>query len=279
MNANAGADNQCFEKLRKEGLLPICAELPDYDHRCEEVVKSNPHTHKACMDGHDPFMPVPIVACVRFGENGEIVDSRYFPWDKVVTECRALGEAWDLTECYCCCDSGDWSVATPDGGRAMRAVAPGDRVLAGFLPQRGGRITWRPLPVALAETVPLPEDAAVVQLGFVDREVVCPENRILMDGERRLVRARAVVVGDRLCTPRGDTVEVVSVTRGEAKAPIPHIATEAPRRDGGGSAVVEGHLLAIDGLVTGDLVLEILFDAIPADRRVTGRDGDRLEMV
>jgi hypothetical protein len=269
-------DDACHRALHEGNFLPVCDELPEAPW-CPDIIYEildSPSIHRLCAGG-DPLLPIQIIACVRTAADGTILEARFFPPDKMVSECEALGADWGFSSCYCCCNGYGDAIEAPDGVREARTLAPGESVMAGF-PSRGReRIDWRPLPVAFSEGIaPGPGDRGVGLILAGRQAIACCADRPLMLAEGVLARAGSIRAGDQLMRPDGSAARVEGAVAGvEVRAH--YVGTAAPALDGDGRALLDGHLIAAGGVVAGDYLVQLHFEALPPEARARDIDDRR----
>ncbi len=182
-------------------------------------------------------------------------------------ECRALGEPWHVASCSCYCPGGHAAtqVAAPAGSTALRGLAIGDAVLAAHgVGDPAGTIDWRPTTVTFATTTQVaPGGAAplMVNIAFgVDRAIIVHPGQLMLVAAGRLKRADQLVAGsDTLVDRDGAALTVHAVTPGHYHGEIAYVATgDTDPADWDGT--LDGHLLALDGVIVGDYLLELMAD-------------------
>jgi hypothetical protein len=219
------------------------------------VVEILEQAHRMCQDA-PPYGPVALLACVK-REGGEVVDSHWYPPADLFKECQALGEDWEIAECYCCCPwGGRPPVEVEEEAKPIELFVRDDTVDAGYrMPE--GRIEWRTERVAFSAGAPA---GSATMLGFGGgRGLVCADDQPLLRTDGMLVRAAALRPGDELTARDGTPVRLDSVETMAHATGIHHIGTAAPRDD------VDGHLIVLGGVVAGDYYLQARGDAIADD--------------
>lgn len=183
-------------------------------------------------------------------------------------ECRALGEPWHVASCSCYCPGGHAAtqVAAPAGPTALRGLAIGDAVLAAHgVGDPAGTMDWRPTTVTFATTSQSPPGGAaplMVNIGFgVDRSIIVHPGQLMLVAAGTLKRADRLVPGsDALIDRDGATLTVHAVTPGHYHGEIAYVATgDTDPADWDGT--LDGHLLALDGVIVGDYLLELMADS------------------
>lgn len=189
-------------------------------------------------------------------------------WTRSLQECRERGEPWHVVSCYCYCPGGHAAtqVAAPAGPTALGGLAVGDAVLVAHgVGDPAGSMDWRPTTVTFATTSRVPANGAapmMVSIGFgVDRAIIVHPGQLMLVAAGKVKRADQLVVGsDALVDRDGAALPVRTVTPGHYHGEIAYVATgDTDPADWDGS--LDGHLLALDGVIVGDYLLELMADS------------------
>lgn len=207
-----------------------------------------------------PNFPIMIYEC----RNASTGETRSLS----ASACTQLGEPWRVSPCYCCCHGGYGAarVATSAGPVALGALAVGDAVLAAHgATDPGGVIAWHPTTVTFATAALPPTEGAaplMINIGFgADQSLIFHPGQLVLTPGGKLRRADQLVAGsDALVGAEGAALAVHSVTPGYYRGEIAYVATGGSGpADWDGS--LDGHLLALDGVIVGDYLLELMADS------------------
>lgn len=250
--------NNCVEKLQSMGLLPVCGSL-SIEGYCAEIDPLNPVIHEYCMQG-PPCAPVQALACINY-DNGVITDFKYFPMDKVITDCQAMtpqkgtgSTGWTIGNCYCCCGGcGHYGRVGVTGGMVSAdELKSGAEVRTASI-SAGGAPQWSSAAVSFSGGVAADADADAVYIAYGDGldTFADPDRPYLLVGGA-IVPARQLQLGDALVGEDGQALLIHVIGTGPSPVGRQQLAVD---RAWSGSA--DGHLLLIDGAVVGDFTLQM----------------------
>lgn len=123
-------------------------------------------------------------------------------------------------------------------------------------PAPGTRLEWTGAPVVFSQAAVAPAGTAlrlVFRTPSGERALVVAGDAVLLTAAGELRRAARLAAGaDALVSPEGEPVPLLGVERVEREVTIHYLATTD-----GPATQVDGHLLAINGVVVGDWALQL----------------------
>src|SRR5438270_7180133 len=147
-------------------------------------------------------------------------------------------------------------IATPQGDVQIERLAKGDPVLFGSAAGSGlPHTTWAPLPVEASEGTGSGSafQAIYIQFGAAKR-LICTFDQVLLRDDGKLARASELTPGGWLVDRQRQRMSIQGVRAGLFSGGVHHIASSR-RLD----PFIEGHLLIANGIVAGDLTLQLEF--------------------
>jgi hypothetical protein len=247
--------SDCLENIEKLGPEAVPCEKV----LCEETMETAAvHALCSCEDWQGnpipncdpkfPSYPFQTIQCVN-SETGEV--SLTLPSD-----CMRMGPPWELRECFCCCGEPPQKggVAAPSADeRPVADVQAGETIDVGRI-GAGGELSWRPVPAAFAR-----EESGLPAVGIAfgeDGATVADAGALFLQPSGLLKRADELTPGrDALVSPDGRELPVLAVRRGTLRGSLCQVAASLPsyeELDG-----TDDHLLARDGAVVGDYVIQL----------------------
>jgi hypothetical protein len=173
-------------------------------------------------------------------------------------QCRPTGYSVDAVEgsepmgihCSGACLALDTLVAVPGGFCRIGNIKVGDQVLAA-----GTDLKWAIHTVHFsAGTPPITSYPLIVYLRCGDIQAIVTPDHLFLLSDKTLKRADRLIPGvDELMTPDGLSIPITSVAVGKFTGGIHAIATSVQKPDGNR----DGHLIATNGLVSGDYTAQI----------------------
>jgi len=140
-------------------------------------------------------------------------------------------------------------VAVPGGFRTIESIQVGDQVLAA-----GTDLKWTTYAVQFSDgTAPGTANPVIVYLRCGDIQAIATPDHLFLLPDKTLKRADRLIPGDELISPDGLSIPIDSVSLGEFIGGIHAIATSVQKPDGN----LNGHLIATNGLVSGDYAAQI----------------------
>jgi hypothetical protein len=253
--------SKCLQLLTQGGFIPACDPAGSMPN-CQ-MFMNTPVYHASCGN-QPPYTPVINVCC----QNENTREIKCFA-NNSITQCMALHQqdpAWDLIQCYCCCDGPGFSqsVAVRSGIVPLASLRKGDAVLAGSVRGSAGRrrLAWSS--AAAGFSAGLASNISPCVLigtgGKAARELSCAPDQPVLLADGTVTTADRLRLDDILLDLDGNPAPIRALGFGPSPLPLHNLATSVPF-----NGSLDGRLLCINGLVVGDYDLQLrLAELAPA---------------
>lgn len=257
--------NVCKDKLTAAGLTPACEALSNPFH-CDDFQQISPVIHAFCGETQAYYAPVQALVCMYYN-NGTPTAWKYWPPDQLFYQCqqmipqKGLGlTGWTIQNCYCCCSCFAYNtmIAVPDGTVAIQDLRVGDQVQAASS-SAPGKLDWKPSKVTFSSGVAGGVHPFMVYInhGEGKTDLICNPDQVFMLSTGKLCRAAHLNLADELVDVAGAAVKINMIGVGTYTGGIHHINTDRVWENR-----PDGHLILADGVVAGDFLLQMNFDAL-----------------